>query len=237
MRAICRRWRRLFVAMLFVAGATACATVSEPAYDPTLVSELTELARETATLFRALEKREGGGFPGREQFYDSLSARAETIRLLAEARPSATPAGARLPAAERLAVGASAAGASLVERAGPDARERLEQYNNATAGYMRDYLRNLALLERKDRDAGENGRAVAAFQAGLEAHERSVAAYLDAFRAWQSGTGPQPEPPGPAPSLTVTGLTDGQLALRRAAIVDILRDALIYERDILNRSR
>jgi hypothetical protein len=43
-----------------------------------------------------------------------------------------------------------------------------------------------------------------------------------------------PAPPSPAP---VYGLDPIQTALRIIALEDILRDALVYERDILNRNR
>ena len=61
--------------------------------------------------------------------------------------------------------------------------------------------------------------------------------YLEAFRNWQSGAGARPEPPAAPPQAPALGLDPLQVSLRRIALEDILRDALIYERDILNRNR
>ncbi|MCH8166970.1 MAG: hypothetical protein IIC03_03465 [Proteobacteria bacterium] len=61
--------------------------------------------------------------------------------------------------------------------------------------------------------------------------------YLEAFRLWQAGAGPQPEPPAAPPQAPILGLDPIQVSLRIVALEDILRDALIYERDILNRNR
>lgn len=103
---------------------------------------------------------------------------------------------------------------------------------------MTDFLRNLALLERHDRAAtGELGPKFAIYSAALASHRRATVAYLEAFRLWQAGAGLQPEQPAPPPTAPINGLDPIQIALRITAIEDILRDALIYERDILNRNR
>ncbi len=64
-----------------------------------------------------------------------------------------------------------------------------------------------------------------------------MATYLAAIRLWQAGAGPQPAQPGAPPQAPIFGLDPTQLSLRIVALEDILRDALIYERDILNRNR
>ncbi|MHA1528284.1 MAG: hypothetical protein ACTSVG_04650, partial [Alphaproteobacteria bacterium] len=48
---------------------------------------------------------------------------------------------------------------------------------------------------------------------------------------------PKPEPPAAPPQAPILGLDPIQVSLRITALEDILRDALIYERDILNRNR
>ena len=102
---------------------------------------------------------------------------------------------------------------------------------------MVDYLRNLALLEAHDRAAtGDQGAKQAAHAAALAAHQGALEAYLGAFRLWQAGAGPQPTAPAPPPLAPIFGLDPIQVALRITALEDILRDVLVYERDILNRN-
>ena len=103
---------------------------------------------------------------------------------------------------------------------------------------MADYLRNLTLLEAHDRAATGNQSAKrAAHAAALADHQGAMEAYLDAFGLWQAGAGPQPSPSAPRQQAPVLGLNPIQIALRITALEDILCDALIYERDILNRNR
>ena len=130
------------------------------------------------------------------------------------------------------------AGIALAEEISPEAARRLDEYDDATAAFMADYLRNLRQLEAEDRAAsGGRSERVRAYEEALAAHRREVQDYLDAFTRWQVGKGPRPEEPGPAPQAPRFGLDPARLGLRITAIEDILRDALVYERDILNRDR
>jgi hypothetical protein len=152
---------------------------------------------------------------------------------MAQARGSAAPASG-------LALRAARLGVSLarVDEISPETAERLTEYRDATPAYMTDFLRNLALLEAHDRAAtGDLAPRFAAYDAALSAHKAATEAYLDAFRRWQAGDGPQPAQPAPLPFAPTGGLDPVQIALRITALEDILRDALIYERDILNRNR
>jgi hypothetical protein len=129
-------------------------------------------------------------------------------------------------------------GLSLAEEIAPERAERLAEYQDATPAYMKDYLRNLALLEAHDRVAtGDESAKYAAYDAALASHHSAMEAYLEAFRRWQAGAGPQPVPPAAPPQAPIHGLDPIQISLRITALEDILRDALIYERDILNRNR
>jgi len=152
---------------------------------------------------------------------------------MAEARGSAAP-----PTGLAGLIARRAAALPELPDAAQDVAARLEEYRDATPAYMTDYLRNLATLQAADRAAtGGAPDRIAAYEAGLDAHRRAMEAYLAAFGAWQQGQGPRPAAPAPAPEPPATSLDPIQVALRRTAIEDILRDALIYERDILNRSR
>ena len=240
-----RFWRRLRAACALLAslGLIACTTVREPAFDKAIGVELTKLTRETSLLFRTFSASNPGDFSTRARRYDELAARAETVRLLSEARSGGAQAtsGTALGLDRLIGAGAGAAQRvteNTVQRLGPDYAKRLEEYRDATAAYMKDYRRNLNLLETYDRGAvGGNDGAIARYEADLAAHERAVEGYLAAFRDWQAGHGSRPQPPGAAPVAPETGLNSTRVELRRVAMEDILRDALIYERDILNRNR
>ena len=151
----------------------------------------------------------GGGprvHADRELQYRGLAARAETVRLMSQARGSAAPTSGLLLRAARLG-----AGLSLAQEIAPDGAERLAEYQDATPAYMVDYLRNLALLEAHDRAAtGDQSAKQAAHAAALAAHQGALEAYLDAFRLWQAGAGPQPAAPAPPP-LGLRGQQVGRL--------------------------
>ena len=233
MRATIERWGRGLVALAALTALTACTLGREPAYDAAVAGEVTELTAGTLRLFQDFAPGATGTHADREPRYRALAARAETVRLMAQARGSAVPTSGLMLRVARL--GASL---SLAEEIAPAGAERLAEYQDATPAYMKDYLRNLALLEAHDRAAtGDQSAKIAAYDAALASHQGAMEAYLEAFRLWQAGAGPQPAPPAAPPQAPIFGLDPTQVSLRIVALEDILRDALIYERDILNRNR
>jgi len=237
MHATIQRWGRGLVALVALVALSACTLGREPAYDAAVAGEVTDLTAETLRLFQdfapGASSTPTGTHADREPQYRALAARAETVRLMSQARGSATRTSGVILRAARLS-----AGLSLAREISPQGAERLAEYQDATPAYMADYLRNLTLLEAHDRAAtGDQSTKIAAYQAALEAHRISMEAYLDAFRLWQAGAGPQPSPPAASPQPPLLGLNPIQVSLRITALEDILRDALIYERDILNRNR
>lgn len=233
MRATIERWGKGLVALLALTALAACAIGREPAYDAALAGEVTDLTGETLRLFQDLAPGTTASYDDRAAQYRSLAAHAETVRLMAQARGSAVQPGGLIMQAARL--GASTA---LAKKVSDKAAQRLDEYRDATAAYMTDYLRNLHRLETYDRSASADpARRLADYQAALERHRDAVAAYLAAFKRWQAGQGKQPAEPGPAPEPPAQGLDPAQVSLRLTALEDILRDTLVYERDILNRNR
>ena len=233
MRATIERWGRGLVALAALTALAACAIGREPAYDARLADEVTELTAGTLRLFQDLTPGASATYDDRAARYSELGAQAETVRLMAQARGSAIQPGGLMMRVARLG-----AGAALAEEISAEAAERMAEYRDATAAYMADYLRNLRLLEEHDRSAsGNRAERLAAYQAALDAHGDQVAAYLAAFKAWQAGEGPQPAEPPAAPEPPRLGHDPAQISLRLVALEDILRDTLIYERDILNRDR
>jgi hypothetical protein len=233
MHTTVQRWGRGLAALIALAALCACSLGREPAYDAALAGEVTALTAGTLRLFQDLTPGAAKTYADREPRYRDLTGRAETVRLMAQARGSAV-------APRGLALRLATLGARLPQAAdiAPQAGERLADYAEATPAYMEDYLRNLTVLEDHDR-AATGGRAerVAAYQAALAAHETDMQAYLDAFRQWQAGRGPHPDQPAAPPQAPALGLDPVLVALRRTVLEDILRDALVYERDILNRNR
>ncbi|MDH3669072.1 MAG: hypothetical protein OEN23_19325 [Paracoccaceae bacterium] len=237
MRATLRRWGRGFAALAALIALSACTIGREPAYDAAIAGEVTGLTAETLALFQDFRPTPTGEHAERAERYRALAARAETIRLMAEARSSAVPPSGLARRFAALAVRIAGDGLPLPERT-REISERLNEYNEATPAYMADYLRNLGALEAHDRAAtGDQGGKIAAHQAALAAHRDQTAAYLDAFRLWQRGAGPQPAQPAPPPAAPRLGHDPDCIALRLTALEDILRDTLVYERDILNRAR
>jgi hypothetical protein len=243
MRATIQRWGRgLAACVALFALTTACTLGREPAYDAVLAGDVTALTAETLRLFQDITPGAIDAigdnviirsYADRESQYRALAARAETVRLMAQARGSAIATNGLLLRVAR--IGANRSRAMDIS---PEAIERLAEYQDATPAYMADYLRNLALLEAHDRTAaGAQAARNNVYRAALAEHQRATETYLTDFRLWQAGNGPQPAPPMAAPQAPVFGLDPIQVALRVTALQDILRDALIYERDILNRKR
>jgi hypothetical protein len=233
MRATIGRWGKGLVALATITALAACTLGREPAYDAALAGEVTGLTAETLRLFQELTPGATGTHSDREPHYRAVASRAETVRLMAQARGSAVPAGGPTLLAARLG-----ADLSLVDELSPEASAQLAEYRDATPAYMTDFLRNLAMLEAHDRAATAGvGEKFAAYETALASHETATEVYLQAFRLWQTGAGPKPEQPAPPPTTPVNGLDPIQISLRITALEDILRDALIYERDILNRNR
>lgn len=237
MRTTLARWGRGFAALAALFALAACTVGREPAYDAAIAGEVTGLTAETLTLFQDFLPEPSGAHADRAVQYSALAARAGTIRLMAEARGSAVPARGAARRIADLAARVAGDGLPLDGRA-VQVTERLGAYRDATQAFMADYLRNLGALEAHDRAAtGDQQASIAAYQAALAAHQAAAAAYLDAFRLWQQGAGPQPAHPAPPPEPPRLGIDADFVALRLTALEDILRDTLVYERDILNRAR
>lgn len=237
MRATFSRWGRGLAALAALFALTACTLGREPAYDAAIAGEVTGLTGETLRLFQDFVPEPKGEYADRAGRYRALAARAETIGLMAEARGAAVPASGLMLHATRLAARIAPPENLLPDQAGRIA-ERLGDYDNATAGYMADYLRNLTALEAHDRSAtADQSARIAAHQAAMAEHRARTEAYLEAFRQWQAGAGPQPEQPAAPPTAPRFGLDPDLIGLRLVALEDILRDTLVYERDILNRAR
>jgi hypothetical protein len=233
MRATIKRWGKGLVALAAITALTACSLGREPAFDAALAGEVTGLTAETLRLFQEFAPGATGTHADRAPRYRAVAGRAGTVRLMAQARGSAAPTSGLALLAARLGTSLS-----LVNEISPGAAERLAEYRDATPAYMADFLRNLALLEAQDRTATDAlGPRFAAYEAALASHRSATEAYLEAFRLWQGGAGLQPVQPPPPPTAPINGLDPIQTALRITALEDILRDTLIYERDILNRNR
>lgn len=233
MRATIERWGRGLVALAALTALAACTIGREPAYDARLADEVTQLTAETLRLFQELTPGNAATYEDRAPRYRDLGAQAETVRLMAQARGSAVQ-----PAGLMMRVARLGAGAALAEEISAEATEKLAEYRDATPAYMVDYLRNLRRLEEHDRGAsGDRAGRLAAYEAALDAHGERVAGYLEAFRRWQAGEGAQPDAAPAAPEPPRLGLDPTQIERRLTVLADILRDTLIYERDILNRNR
>lgn len=218
-----------------LAAVTSCTLTTEPRFDAAVAASMQELAAETNLLFEELSAADGtaleiSSYDSRVQRYRSLAARALTIRMLVEARGSGT-GGVPAPLTALI-------GGAISPGLGDSAARLAAEYRDATQAYMTDYLRNLRALEAEDRASGTAlGERAEIYAASLTRHREAVERYLTAFRRWEAGLGPRPDAPGAAPVAPAGGLAPRLVALRRAAIDDILRDALLYERDILNRNR
>lgn len=228
-----------FISLPLLFLTIACTVALEPAYDEKIVAELEALVAETQSLFANIpEGIPPQGYEERKNTYESLAARAATIKLYAEARPA--PSGrlsnffgnlfSPAPPNDVSVIGGDSDRASALSDADP--------YANATSGFMSDFLRNLKSLSDKDR---EN---VAEVVGSLDNYEAAQAAYLseleryrESYAAWIAGRGPRPDDLRSAPSAPTGSVSSNFVARRREVIEDILRDALFYERDILNRNR
>jgi len=233
MRATILRWGKGLAIAITLAALAACTLGREPAYDAALAGEVTALTAGTLRLFQDFAPGSGKTHADREPGYRELTGRAETVRLMAQARGSAVA-----PGGMPLWLAQAGVGLTKAVELPLDTAERLAEYADATPAYMEDYLRNLAALEAHDRAAtGDAASRIASYEAALAAHAAEMQAYLDAFRRWQAGAGPRPDQPAAAPQAPVLQFDPSEIARRRIALEDILRDALVYERDILNRNR
>jgi hypothetical protein len=64
-----------------------------------------------------------------------------------------------------------------------------------------------------------------------------LATYQKAYSDWVLGQGPKPKALVSEPVLGTTSVGKNFVSRRREIIEDVLRDALFYGRDILNRNR
>lgn len=240
----CRASYRLCHAVILLAGLAlgACTIALEPAFHQTIVDEVETLAKESEAFFVTIE--DGiplSGFAERSKVYEALAGRAATIRLYAEARPA--PAG-RLPGLFNRLFAAAVPPGVAAGTGGPDDDRSAslaaggERYANATAGFMDDYLRNLKKLRDRDAAAVEAWTGDAAsFEAAETAYAEALKDYVEAYQAWLSNRGPRPDGLRDRPKVPSGGVSKTQVALRVVVMRDVLRDALYYERDVLNRNR
>ncbi|MEM6744374.1 MAG: hypothetical protein AAF676_11650 [Pseudomonadota bacterium] len=221
-----RRQLRALAAASLLPLLVACAQPLEPAYDQKIVDNLEALTFDTAALFERLRTAPGpAGLPARDEAYIDLAARAATIRLLADARP--LPEGFLSDLLDAAAERAAAA-------TGGDAGD----YANATSAFMEDYLTDLRDLAEADREAASGlAPQVDRFQSQRRAYLRAIEVYEQAYERWIGGRAPAPPRPPEPPTPPEGGMNPITLEALELSITDILRDALFYEREVLNRAR
>ena len=216
----------LALALFAIVPLAGCTVALEPAFDERIVAELEELSTGTTELFAAPPPRFPlTGYPDRVEKYAALAAKAELVRLLAESRPE--PSGR---------VANFFRGLTAPSEPDPDGEE--DRYAQATVGYMEDYRRNLDRLAERDREKFEElSEEAASFEAEERGHLQAVQSYADAYADWLRGAGPRPEPLRARPEAPEAALSENFVDRRYELLKDILRDALVYEREILDRSR
>lgn len=111
MRTIIKRCGKGLVALAPIAVLTACTLGREPAYDSAIADEVTGLTAATLRLFQDFKPGVTSAHADREPQYRAIASRAETVRLMAQARGSAAPAGGLAQQAARLG-----ANLSLIEK-------------------------------------------------------------------------------------------------------------------------
>lgn len=218
--------RALAVVLIAIVPLVGCTVALEPAFDERIVAELEELSTGTTELFAAPPPRFPlTGYPDRVEKYAALAAKAELVRLLAESRPE--PSGR---------VANFFRGLTAPSEPDPDSEE--DRYAQATVGYMEDYRRNLDRLAERDREKFEElSEEAASFEAEERGHLQAVQGYADAYAAWLRGAGPRPEPLRKRPEAPEAALSENFVERRQEALMSVLLDALVYERQILDRSR
>ena len=233
---------RLAAALLIGLMLGACTVALEPAFNQKIVDEIETLTSEAEGFFAEIGNGIPiAGFDKRSKIYNALVARAATIKLYAEARPA--PSG-RLPSFfGRLFSAAVPAGISVMPPGGDGDRavgldSEGERYANATAGFMDDYLRNLKKLRDRDSTAAKKWQGeTASFEAAEAAYASALQEYIRKYQAWLNNRGSRPENIQDRPQVPGHGVSKTQVLLRVEVMRDVLRDALFYERDVLNRNR
>jgi hypothetical protein len=231
------RIRKLPLAVFAAIILSSCALQLEPSYDARIVKEIETLTLDTQTFFASITNGiPAAGFSEREKAYAALAGRAAAIKIYAEARPA--PSGRLVGFFQNLisvppppSLSAAAGG----DRSSGSPSE--DRYENATAGYMEDYLRNLKRLADKDKENAATVGDLSRFEAAQAGYRDALAAYQKAYSEWVSGRGLKPADIGPAPTPPLGKVSERYVGLRQIVLNDILHDALFYERDILNRKR
>jgi hypothetical protein len=91
MQATIARWCKGVLALVTITAFAACSLGREPAYDAALATEVTGLTSQTLRLFQELAPGTVSTHSDREPRYRAVASRAETVRLMAQARGSAVP--------------------------------------------------------------------------------------------------------------------------------------------------
>jgi tetratricopeptide (TPR) repeat protein len=239
-----RSLSRLHVFFLFLLTTFAlasCTVQLEPAYNEKIVEELETLTMETEALFAQItDGVPATGYEKRENTYAALATRAATIKLYAESRPA--PSGKIADFFSNLFAPATPPGIGEPAATAEDDRKtgsiEEDRYANATAGYMEDYLRNLKRLADRDRKNVESILgSLGSFEAAQKAYQAALEQYTKAYADWVTGRGPKPSALQPEPVAPTGSVSANFVERRRIVMEDILRDALFYERDVLNRNR
>lgn len=229
-----RRFASIVLAALLLAG---CTVQLEPGYDARIVKEVETLTLETETFFASIvDGIPAAGYQEREKTYVALAGRAGAIKVYAEARPA--PSGRLVDFFQNLIV--IPASPKITAAVGGERETGApvgDRYANATGGYMEDYIRNLQKLAKKDRDNLKTVGDLVQFEVDQAAYQVAVDAYRKAYADWVIGRGLKPVDLEPAPTPPQGKVTKNFVERRRVVLIDVLHDALVYERDILNRNR
>ncbi|MGO1118143.1 hypothetical protein ACTL6U_05540 [Rhodovibrionaceae bacterium A322] len=225
-------------ALLLLVVLTGCTVALEPPHDKEILAEVEALTKDTQMLFAKLgQENPATGYADRKDLYLSLEARARTIKLYANARPS--PSGRVVDFFSSSASAVPAPSVAAAESSGrTTGSPEGERYGKATVGYMDDYLSNLARLSARDREeARKLGGDIESFEAEQAAYLEALETYRLAYLDWINGQGSKPAPLAAAPVAPKGGLSRNFIERRQLVLEDILLDALFYEREILNRNR
>ncbi len=216
---------------------SGCTVQLEPSYDARIVKEIEILTLETQTFFAQYSDGiPATGYAEREKVYAGLAGRAAAIKIYAEGRP--VPSGRVTsffqnlitpPAPPRLSGSANADRTTGVPEG--------NRYENATSGYMEDYLRNLKRLVDRDRQKTTTLPNIGAFEAAQSAYQKAIQKYHEVYSDWVTNKGPKPDKLRDPPTPPANSVSKNFLERRQTVLNDVLRDTLLYERDILNRNR